>query len=403
MPTPVSSSSISTVGAKQVTTRLLSIDALRGFDMFWIIGGEELFKALVKWPVVSDALKRWTDYPVQEVVEQQLDHVKWEGFNFYDLIFPLFLFLVGVVIPFSLGALRERGETKGKLYWRILRRTVLLFALGLIYNGFTEFDFANLRTVGVLQRIALCYGIAALIVMHFGVIVQFLITVAILVGYWALLANVPAPGEKAGDISMEHNLAGWLDREYLPSKIKKEYYGYGDNEGILSTLPAIATALLGALAGQWLRGRQGKVLKLAGLTLAGLATLALGYYWGHSLPFVNKYWIEEFTIVKILWTSSYVLVAGGWSLLLLALFYGIIDVFGLRAWSLFFVVIGVNAITIYVLEKFVDFEKIAHFFLSGTLRLTDPAAHALIMAAGVLAVKWLFLLVLYRNRVYLRV
>jgi predicted acyltransferase len=392
MPTPASPAITSTVGAKQVTTRLLSIDALRGFDMFWIIGGEELFKALVKWPVVSDALKRWTDYPVQEVVEQQLDHVKWEGFHFYDLIFPLFLFLVGVVIPFSLGALRERGETKGKLYRRILRRTVLLFALGLIYNGFTEFDFANLRTVGVLQRIALCYCFAALIVMNTGVILQILITTAILLGYWALLANVPAPGQKAGDISMEHNLAGWLDREYLPSKIKKEYYGFGDNEGILSTIPAVATALLGALAGQWLRSRQRKVVKCAGLALAGAGALALGNYWGQFFP-----------IIKILWTSSYVLVAGGWSLLLLAIFYGIIDVIGLRAWAFFFIVIGVNPITIYVAERIIDFERIAHFFLSGTLKLTDVAAHALIMAAGVLLIKWLCLLFLYRNRIYLRV
>jgi predicted acyltransferase len=393
MPTPTATLNAASSAVKPVTTRLLSIDALRGFDMFWIIGGEELFKALVRWPVVSDALKRWTNYPVQEVVEEQLEHVQWEGFHFYDLIFPLFLFLVGVVIPFSLGALRERGETKGKLYWRIFRRTVLLFALGLLYNGFTAFDFDNLRTVGVLQRIALCYFIAAIIVMNFGIIVQFLITVAILLGYWALLAHVPAPGHQAGDLSIEGNLSGYVDREYLPSKIKKEYYGYGDNEGILSTIPAIATALLGALAGQGLRSKQGKVVKLAGLAIAGAGLLALGNYWG-----------QHFQIIKILWTSSYVLVAGGWSLLLLALFYGVIDVVGLRAWSIFFVVIGVNAITIYVLqEKIIDFQRMAHFFLSGTLRLTDAAAHPLILAFGDVMLKWIFLFFLYRNRIYLRV
>jgi predicted acyltransferase len=406
MPTSTATSNAASSAVKPVTTRLLSIDALRGFDMFWIIGGEELFKELVRWPVVSDALKRWTDYPVQATVEQQLDHVQWEGFHFYDLIFPLFLFLVGVVIPFSLGALRERGETKGKLYWRILRRTVLLFFLGLLFNGFMQFDFANLRTVGVLQRIALCYGIAALIVMNTGVIVQFLLTVAILVGYWALLAYVPAPGQQPGDLSIEHNLAGWLDREYLAtvSSIKKAYYGFGDNEGILSTIPAIATTLLGALTGHWLRSGQAKAVKLTGLILAGAALLAMGYYWGHSFPSVTNYVIPAFPIIKILWTSSYVLVAGGWSLLLLALFYGVIDVVGLRAWSIFFVVIGVNAITIYVLqERIIDFQHMAHFFLSGTLKLTDAAAHPLILAFGDVMLKWLFLFFLYRNRIYLRV
>jgi predicted acyltransferase len=392
MPTPNPPSPINAAAGKPVTTRLLSIDALRGFDMFWIIGGEELFKALVRWPVVSDALKRWTDYPIQEVVEQQLEHVPWEGFRFYDLIFPLFLFLVGVVLPFSLGALRERGETKGKLYYRIFRRTVLLFALGLLFNGFTQFDFEDLRTVGVLQRIAICYFIAGLIVMNFGAIVQILVTVAILLGYWALLLYVPAPGHKPGDLSKEGNLCGYVDREYLPSKIKKEYYGFGDNEGVLSTFPAVATTLLGALAGQWLRSRQGKVVKMSGLALAGAGALALGNYWGQTFP-----------IIKILWTSSYVLVAGGWSLLLLALFYGIIDVIGLRAWAFFFVVIGVNAITIYVGQRIIGFEHITEFLLKGTLKFTDPSAHPLIMAFGEIMVKWLCLLFLYRNRLFLRV
>ncbi len=361
--------------------RLQSLDALRGFDMFWIIGGD----------VVVKALARWADWSASDSIDSQLEHVPWEGFHFYDLIFPLFLFLVGVVIPFSLDKLRASGESRAALYWRIARRTLLLFALGLLCNGILQFDFANLRMAGVLQRIALCYGCAALIVMHTGVRGQALATAAILLGYWALLALVPAPGSSAGDYTITGNLPGYLDRHYLPGKILPQYYGYGDNEGILSTLPAVATALLGALAGHWLRSVRSATLKLLGLILAGFASLLLGNVWGMAFP-----------IIKNIWTSSYVLVAGGWSLLLLALFYGVIDVLGWRRWAFFFTVIGANAITIYVVPRFIDFPKIARFFLGGVIDHSGAFA-PVALALSILAVKWLFLLYLYRKRMFLRV
>lgn len=361
------------------TGRLESIDALRGFDMFWIAGGEDFIKALAQW----------TPRSVRAIVDEELEHVPWEGFHFYDLIFPLFLFLVGVVIPFSQGKLV--GERRATTYWRILRRTVLLFALGLLCNGVLQFDFSNLRIAGVLQRIALCYGIAAVVVLNTSVRGQALVTVAILLGYWALLAFVPAPGGLPGDYTIQGNLPGYVDRNYLPGKILKKYYGYGDNEGILSTIPAVATALLGTLAGHGLRSGRSSVVRLAGLTLAGLACLTLGTLWGQWFP-----------VIKNLWTSSFVLVAGGWSLLLLALFHGIIDVLGCRRWAFFFTVIGANAITIYVVPRFVDFHKIAQFFLGGV------ASHAgefapVVLTAGLLAAEWLFLWYLYRQRLFLRV
>src|SRR5262245_26245940 len=193
-------------------SRLSSIDALRGFDMFWIIGGDALFKALA----------RWHGGPVGDLVHDQLEHVPWEGFRFYDLIFPLFLFLVGVVIPFSHGRLQVRGTSRAAMHWRILRRTLLLFALGLLTNRILQFDWENLRIAGVLQRIAICYGIAALIVLHTSRRGQLIIVVAILLGYWALLALVPAPGSRAGDFSIEGNLAGHVDRHFLPGKIMQE-------------------------------------------------------------------------------------------------------------------------------------------------------------------------------------
>jgi predicted acyltransferase len=370
--------------------RLLSIDALRGFDMFWIIGGDTLVRALAQWG----------DWSVRDQIDDQLEHVEWAGFHFYDLIFPLFLFLVGVVLPFSLGKLRERGEPRSRVYWRIVRRTLLLFALGLVYNGFLQlafykppfgFDFGAVRLAGVLQRIAICYGAAALIVLHTRVRGQVLVTAAILLGYWALLALGPAPGSAAGDYSRYGNLAGYVDAHYLPGKIVEEYYGYGDNEGLLSTIPAVATALLGALAGHWLRSGRPGVQKVLGLAAAGVVCVVLGWAWGFWFP-----------IIKNIWTSSFVLYAGGWSLLLLAFFYGVIDVLCLRAWAFFFVVIGANAITIYLLPHIIDFHKVGHFFLGGVGRHAG-AFGPVVAALGVLAAEWLVLLYLYRKRLFLRV
>src|SRR5579884_2156977 len=258
----------------KVSTRLMSIDALRGFDMFWIISGDALIKAISHWAWATwPALHQYT-WLNPEHVERQLEHAKWEGFYFYDLIFPLFLFVVGVVLPFSLGKLRERGESNTAVYWRIARRTVLLFGLGLLYNGFLHLNFDTMRYAGVLQRIAICYGIAAIIVLKFGVRGQALIAAALLLGYWGLLAFVAAPGGVAGDYSISGNLAGWVDRHYLPGKIYPEFYGFGDNEGILSTIPAIATALLGALAGQLLRTSWSAWRKVLLLAVAGAACLA---------------------------------------------------------------------------------------------------------------------------------
>lgn len=361
--------------------RLLSIDALRGFDMFWIIGGDALFIALAKWG----------NWSFSQRIEDQLEHVEWEGFRFYDLIFPLFLFVVGVVLPFSLASHRQRGESTLQIYWRILRRTVLLFALGLVYNNVLQFNFPELRIAGVLQRIAICYGIAAFIVMHAGWRGQAVTAAVILLGYWALLAFVPAPGGVAGDYSKEGNLAGYVDRHYLPGKIYDDYYKYGDNEGLLSTIPAVATALLGALAGQWLRSARSAGHKVLGLIGAGLVCLALGYSW----------W-DVFPVIKNLWTSSFVLYAGGWSLLLLALFYGVIDGLGFRWWAFFFIVIGSNAIVIYVAPHLVNFDYTANALFGGLTKRTG-AFEPVAVALGVLAVKWLLLLYLYRKRLFLRV
>jgi predicted acyltransferase len=361
--------------------RLLSIDALRGFDMFWIIGGDRL----------AEAIGKWWGTPAAAQLADQFEHVEWEGFRFYDLIFPLFLFVVGAVLPFSLSKYETGGQPKAAALNRIARRVVLLFLLGLIYNGLLQFHFP-MRMTGVLQRIAICYGIAAVVFLFSTARVQAVLVGAILLGYWAILMFVPAPETgKAADFAKETNLAGYLDRQYLPGKIYQSIYGYGDNEGLLSTIPAITTALLGVLAGQWLKTSRKGWVKTFGLITAGAACLAAGTIWG-----------QEFPVIKILWTSSYVLIAGGWSLILLGLFYTIIDVLGLRAWSFFFIVIGANAITIYMVSKIVPFGRIAHFFLGGTARLSGTFG-PVILAAGTLALEWLLLLHLYRRQIFLRV
>ncbi|MCC7334896.1 MAG: DUF5009 domain-containing protein [Pirellulaceae bacterium] len=358
--------------------RVHSIDALRGFDMFWIIGGDALAVAI---------LTR-LDQPWAERLAEQLEHVAWEGFRFYDLIFPLFLFMVGCVLPYSLNKYRERPRD---VYLRIARRVAALVLLGLIANGLLRFDWENLRLAGVLQRIGICYGLAALVFLHTRIVGQVIAVAALLLGYWAVLAWVPVPGGVAGDFSVEGNLAGWVDRNFLPGKIYEAYYGFGDNEGILSTFPAVATVLLGALAGHWLQGNRSVWRKALGLLLAGVLCLVVGYSWG-----------EWFPIIKNLWTSSFVMVTAGWSLLLLSLFYIIMDIGGLRGWATVFTIIGVNAITIYIAQRFIDFRFTSNFFLSGIAEMIGTWGPVLLIA-GTLAAKIVFLALLYRQRIYLRV
>jgi predicted acyltransferase len=268
---------------------------------------------------------------------------------------------------------------------------LLLVLLGMICNQLLQFRWNEMRWTGVLQRIGICYGAAALTWLHTTTRQQIAICIAILLGYWAILAWVPVPGGVAGDLTMEGNLGGYLDRNYLPGKILPEYYGWGDNEGILSTIPAVVTALLGALCGTWLRTSQTGWNKFIGMATAGLAMLLLGTIWGQRFP-----------VIKNLWTSSYVLVAAGWSLLLLSLFYLVIDVMQWRRWTTFFVVIGMNPVTIYVASEFIDFEKVSRFFAGGVISLA-PEWAKVILIAGTLTAQWLFLWFLYRHRVFLRV
>lgn len=357
--------------------RILSLDALRGFDMFWIIGADLLARSVLGLIGTQSAIR----------LSKQLEHVDWVGFRFYDLIFPLFLFLVGCSLPYSL---ERHRESPSAVYLRIVRRVISLVLLGLIANGLLKFEFNELRYPGVLQRIGICYGIGALLYLKLNTKGLSISLVTILLGYWALMSFVPAPGGIAGDFSKEGNLCGWIDRQLLPGKIMPQFYGYGDNEGILSTIPAVATVISGILASNVLRSSLGNWLRVLLLASAGVSSLGLGYLWHDWFP-----------IIKILWTSSFVLVSSGWSLILLASFYAIIDVVGLRRWSMPLVIIGVNAITIYIAQRFIDFNHMSKFFFSGVARLSGYEATALL--AGVLLCKLLFLWFLYSKKVFLRV
>jgi predicted acyltransferase len=361
--------------------RLVSLDALRGFDMFWIVGGREVFLAVLALMVS----KEWLVTPAQlDWCTNELKHPEWNGFAFYDLIFPLFIFMSGVSMPFSLAKRVARGESTMQLYWKVTRRAMLLVLMGLVCQGLLRFDFANLRCASVLGRIGLAYFFAALISFHTSTRGRIAWIVAILLGYWAAMMWIPVPEYGAGNLEPGKTLADYIDRQFLPGKL---YKIVRDPEGILSTIPAIATALFGVLAGQWLRrsGPSG-FLKAAGLLVAGGVSLLLGGLWG-----------EWFPINKNLWTSSFVLWAGGWSLLLLGLFYLVIDVWGWKKWAFFFVVIGVNAITIYVGHQFIDFRAVGQLIFSRA-----PIYKALLIPSAIVATEWLFLYVLYRGRVFLR-
>ncbi len=341
--------------------------------MFWITGGDILGRALAAW-----LGWHWLD--------RQMEHLPWEGFVFYDLIFPLFIFIVGIVLPMSLQRYRA---TPSDAYPRIIRRFVLLLILGWINWGLLQFNFAEMRWLGVLQRIAICYLFTALAVLHLRARGQAILAASLLLGYWALLALVPAPGYQAYDLSPAGNLVGYVDRLLVPGKFC--CYPYGDNEGLLSHIPAVATCLLGALTGWWLTQPRPAMQRLQGLVLAGLASLALGLAWSPLFP-----------IIKNLWTSSYVMFAAGWSLLLVALFYFLIDIRGMRRWSFPFVVIGLNAITIYVAQEFINFADIAKFFLGGVAALAGGAG-LVVLAIGGIAARWILLHYLYRNGTFLKV
>jgi predicted acyltransferase len=301
---------------------LASVDALRGLTVaaMVLVNNPGSWSA-VYWP---------------------LRHAEWHGFTPTDLIFPFFLFVVGVAVPLALGPRLESGRPG--LVARVLRRSVVIFALGLLLHALPFFQLSILRVPGVLQRIAVCYLLAALLFVLTGGAagwrVQAVVAGALLVGYWLLMTRVAAPGQVAGDLSPAGSLAGYVDRLVLGPRHIWQVSKVYDPEGVLSTLPATGTTLLGVLTGHWLRGVRPASRVVAGLVAGGAAAAALGWLWGLSFP-VNK----------PLWTSSYALLTSGLAALALGACYWAIEVRGARRWAAPFVLLGVTALPLFFLSS----------------------------------------------------
>ena len=365
--------------------RLLSLDALRGFDLFWIIGGHEIIVALL-------ALTGWGWLAA---VNTQLGHVPWNGFHFEDLIFPLFLFMAGVSTPYSLTRRLTEGA-RGEVCRKIIQRGLILVLLGIIYNNGLQWKgLEGMRFGSVLGRIGLA-GMFAQLIFAFNYEMPKRLWVwfaGVLLGYWAIMSLGHAPGFAPGDLTMEGNFASYVDRLILPGRLHLKIH---DPEGLLAVLPAIGNALLGILAGLWLRRPSTEVSgdrKAAGLMVAGLALLVGGYVWDLVFP-----------INKNLWTSSFVLCTCGWSSLLLGAFYWFIDVRGwLRVFGAFFAVVGMNSVLIYMAGKFLNFDYTVKAIFSGVAKFLPAGWAALLLAIGFFMVEWTLLWFLKRQKLFLKV
>ncbi len=360
------------------SARLMSLDALRGFDMFWIIGGGAAIRELLARGAGNEFLK---------TLRLQLGHVHWEGLHAWDLIMPLFLFIVGVAMPFSFGKRLARGDSKKQLYFHIIKRVAILCVLALIgKRQLQTYDWENMQIfTSTLQAIAMGYLITSIVMLNMKVRWQMVTLATLLLLYWALVALVPVPGYGAGVFTQDGNLVSYLDNLILGHRQR------GTGFRIISLMTFGCTVLLGAMAGHLLRSEKSKMTKVTWLFAAGFGCLLLGLLWDGWLP-----------IIKKIWTSSFVLFAAGWSYLLLALFYLIIDVWGLRKWAFAFVVIGMNAIVVYMATRVFDFRLVGDVFVAGLAKWTGQW-HEFVRALAGFTVVWLILWWMYRKKSFIKI
>jgi predicted acyltransferase len=298
------------------TGRLVSLDVFRGIT----IAGMVLVNNPGTW----------------EHIYWPLEHAQWHGWTPTDLVFPFFLFIVGVAITLAFGSRVASGRSSRDLYLKVVKRSLIIFAIGLFLNGFPYFGLSELRIPGVLQRIAVCYFFASIIFLKTRIRTQVAITIGLLLIYWLMVKLIAAPGFAAGDLTKEGSLPSFIDRVAFGKHVWAQAKVY-DPEGLLSTIPALATTLIGVLTGHWLRAKASAYEKAAGLFVAGAICVAVGWAWNSFFP-----------INKALWTSSYVLFTGGLALQFLGLCYWVIDIKGYRRWAKPFEIFGVNAIALYV-------------------------------------------------------
>jgi predicted acyltransferase len=371
------------------SSRLVSLDVLRGITIAFMI-------------LVNNGINGYPYWPLM--------HSVWNGWTPTDLVFPTFLFLVGITIVYSFESRLSRGATRASLFRHTLRRAVILFLLGLVVNGFPFFPLGTLRIYGVLQRIALCFLIASIFyLLDRGPASKVVAIVVALIGYWIIMRWIPVPGfgMPGRDIPLldpDRNLVAYLDRHIFPGRL---YERVRDPEGLLSTLPAIATTLLGTLTGLWLRSNNSRPRKALVMLIGGVAGILLGMAWGHWFP-----------INKKLWTSSYVLLAAGWTLVALSICYWIVDIRNWRkGWTYIWIVFGMNAITAYVFSELlastlssIHFHSagkkisLAQFIFRGYLNaIPDHHLASLAYSLSFVAVCFLPVFVLYRNKIFLKV
>lgn len=366
---------------QNLSNRLYSLDALRGFDMLWIMGADELFHELAK---VSDL-------SFFQTMSIQLEHVAWNGFCAYDMIFPLFLFIAGVATPYSVGRELEKGVDRNKLLLLIIKRSLILVVLGIVYNnGLMINPLDKIRFPSVLGRIGLAYMFANIIYLYAGKKVQASWFAGLLIGYWLLIRFTAAPGFAAGDMTMEGNIVSYIDRLLIPGSL---YLTIHDPEGLIATIPAIGTGLLGIMTGSYLRNN---------LTVPTKKAIHL-FFTGVFLVAIAQLWNLVFPFNKNLWTSSFALQAGGISMMLLSLFYYIIDVQGYKKWAFVFRVIGMNSILIYLSVVFINWGFTTKALLGWMAQLAGKPYELIVTVLCIMIVKWLFLYFMYKKKMFLKV
>lgn len=357
--------------------RLYSLDALRGFDMFWITGGGMLALAVSK---ATGA----------EWLGEQMHHVKWEGFHFYDLIFPLFMFIAGVAIPLSVKSKLEKNVPRKKLFRKVFQRLVMLILLGILYNGTFKNGFENGRIASVLGQIGIGYFFAALIVIYFSSFRSYIIWLAgILTGIGIIQLLIPVPGFGAGVLTPEGSINGFIDQHLLPGRL---YGGTFDPEGILCSISATGVTLMGAIAGTILRNRKTTDWQKTGyLAATGAGSILLALILSTFYP-----------IIKSAWTSTFNLLTGGIGFILLALFYLIIDHWGMRKWAFYFRIIGMNSIFVYLFTRMIDAWDLSDFFFGWLIKPLGDSGNIPHILAGLLVI-WLILYYMYKKNIFLRI
>jgi predicted acyltransferase len=364
-----------------LTQRLYSLDALRGFDMFWIIGGDRLVNNLAQ----ATGNSFWKAF------DNQLHHPYWNGFTAYDLIFPLFMFVAGVSVPYSVGRDLEKGKSTLQILRRVVTRGLMLIVLGMVYNNGIEITpLEQFRFPSVLGKIGASYIFANIIYLYANNVARVFWLAALLIGYWLLLKFTSAPGFPTGDLSEPGNFMSYFDRTILPGKLSRNIH---DTVGLLNLITGTCTILAGIITGVYLRNsNDNPPKKVLWFLISGVALIGASLIWNIDFP-----------INKNLWSSSFVLLTTGLSLLLLAVFYYIIDVHGYKKWTLFFRVIGMNSILIYMSWRFINWEYTAKGFFTWLMQAVGKPYDTVILAVCILLIEWLFLYFLYRKKVFLKV